>query len=191
MPKEELACRALWEHEADECRPWPSQGMSMRGGEPRSQDSGWGMIRLIRCAVLFLCCLAIPLTMSCTSHKEVGSPLAPDEVTPEAEAILHVGQAYRDAYAALKKPPASTKDLKPYLTKFGDPDKALISPSDGQPYEITWEVVPGHPPRSMKVSPFLVSEKSGKNGKRYVLDFTFKVRCLTEGEFEKLRGGAQ
>jgi len=146
------------------------------------------MIRLIRYAVV--CCLAIPLTMGC-SHKEVGSSLAPDEFTPEAEAILHVGQAYRDSYTARKKPPASIKDLKPYLTKFGDPDNLLISPSDGQPYEITWGVVPGHPPRSMKVSPFLVCEKSGKDGKRYVLDFTFKVRYLTEEEFAKLRGGAQ
>ena len=75
--------------------------------------------------------------------------------------------------------------------KFGDADKALISPSDGQPYEITWGVVPNRPPRSMKVSPFLVWEKSGKDGKRYVLDFMFRVRCLTEEEFENLRGGAQ
>jgi hypothetical protein len=129
--------------------------------------------------------------MGCPSAKEVGGSLAPDELTPEAEAILHVGQAYRDAYTARKKPPSSIKDLKPYLTKFGDPDKVLISPSDNQPYEITWGVVPRHPPRSMKVSPFLVSEKNGKDGKRYVLDFTFKVRYVTEEEFEKLRGGAQ
>ena len=156
--------------------------------ENKALEAG-GMIRLIRCAVV--CCLAIPLTMGCPSRKEVASSLAPDEFTPEAEAILHVGQAYRDAYTARKKPPSSIKDLKPYLAKFGDPDSVLISPSDGQPYEITWGVVPGHPPRSMKVSPFLVCEKSGKDGKRYVLDFTFKVRCLTEEEFAKLRGGAQ
>src|SRR5690242_11456817 len=107
------------------------------------------MIRAIRCAVV--CCLAIPLTMGCAADEDVGGPVAPDELTPEAEAILHVGQAYRDAYTARKKPPSSIKDLKPYLTKFGDPEKVLISPSDNQPYEITWGVVPGHPPRSMKV----------------------------------------
>jgi hypothetical protein len=86
-----------------------------------------GTSRLIRCAVA--CCLAVPLATGCGSHKEVGNPLTPDELTPEAEAILHVGQAYRDAYTALKKPPASIKDLKPHLTKFGDPDKALVSPN--------------------------------------------------------------
>jgi hypothetical protein len=116
--------------------------------------------------------------------------LAPDELTPEAEAILHIGQAYRDSYTARKKPPASTKDLAPYLAKYGDPDKVLVSPSDGQPYEITWGVVPGRPPGSIKVSPFLVCEKSGKDGKRYVLDFTFRVRWVTEAELEKLRGAA-
>lgn len=147
---------------------------------------GWEMTRLIRCAVA--CCLAVPLATGCGLHKEAGSSLAPEEFTPEAEAILHVGRAYRDAYTARKKPPASTRDLKPYLAKFGDPDKALISPRDGQPYEITWGVVPNRPPRSITVSPFLVWEKSGKDGKRYVLDFLFRVRCLTEEEFETLRG---
>ena len=137
------------------------------------------------------CGLVVPLSIGCTSHT-VGKSLAPEEVTPEAEAILHVGQAYREAYAARKKkPPTGINDLKPYLAKFGDPDKALISPSDGQPFEITWGIVPGRPPRNMKVNPFLVCEKSGKDGKRYVLDFTFRVRCLTEKEIETLRGPAQ
>jgi hypothetical protein len=147
------------------------------------------MTRLIRCAVA--CCLAVSLAIGCGPRKQVSNSLTPDEFTPEAEAIRHVGQAYRDAYTALKKPPSSTKDLKPHLAKFGDPDKALISPSDGQPYEITWGVVPNRPPRSMKISPFLVWEKSGKEGKRYVLDFMFRVRYLTEEEFGSLRGAAQ
>ena len=137
------------------------------------------------------CGFVVPLTIGCTSHT-VGKSLAPDEVTPEAEAILHVGQAYREAYAARKKkPPTGINDLKPYLAKFGDPDKALISPSDGEPYEITWGIAPGRPPRNMKVNPFLICEKSGEDGKRYVLDFTFRVRCLTEKEIETLRGPAQ
>lgn len=147
------------------------------------------MTQLIRCAVA--CGFLVPLILGCTSRKDIGKSLAPDELTPEGEAILHIGQAYRDAYTARKKPPASIKDLTPYLAKFGDPDKVSVSPNDGEPYEITWGVVPGHPPRVMKVSPFLVCEKSGKDGKRYVLDFTFKVRCLTDEQFEKLRGRAQ
>jgi hypothetical protein len=157
------------------------------GGDSRLRiDRGWGMTQLIRCAVA--CGFIVLLTAGCGSRKE-DRPLPADELTPEAQAILHVGEAYRDAYTERKTPPAGINDLKPYLAKFGDPDKVLVSPSDGQPYEITWGIVPGHPPRSMKVSPFLVREKSGKDGRRYVLDFTFKVRRLTEGQFEKLRGG--
>jgi hypothetical protein len=129
--------------------------------------------------------------MGCSSRKEVASSLTPEEYTPEAEAILHVGQAYRDAYATQKKPPASMKDLKPYLAKFGDPEKVIISPNDGQPYEITWGLEPGRPPRTMKMNPFLVCEKNGKDGKRYVLDFQYRVRCLTEAEYENLRKGPQ
>jgi hypothetical protein len=143
------------------------------------------MTQLIRCAVA--CGFVVLLTAGCGSRKE-NRPLAADELTPEAQAILHVGEAYRDAYAATNKPLAGINDLKPYLAKFGDPDKVRVSPSDGQPYEITWGVVPGRPPRSAKGSAFLVCEKSGKDGKRYVLDFKFKVRRLTEGQFEKLRG---
>jgi hypothetical protein len=144
------------------------------------------MTQLIRCAVA--CGFVVLLTAGCGSRK-ADAPLAADDLTPEAQAILHVGQAYRDAYAAKKQPPAGVNDLKPHLTKYGDPDKALVSPSDGQPYEITWGVVPGRPPHNMKVSPFLVCEKSGKDGKRYVLDFTFKVRSLTQEQFGNLRGG--
>jgi hypothetical protein len=144
------------------------------------------MAQLIRRTVA--CGFAVLLTAGCGS-REVPKSLASEELTPEAEAILHVGEAYREAYTATKRPPAGVKDLKPYLAKFGDPDKVLVSPSDGQPYEITWGVAPGRPPRSMNVSPFLVCEKSGKDGKRYVLDFQFRVRSLTEEEFGKLRGG--
>jgi hypothetical protein len=142
------------------------------------------MIQLIRSAVV--CGFVVLLTAGCGSRKDT-KPVAADELTPEGQAILNVGQAYRDAYTAKKTPLAGINDLKPYLTKFGDPDKVLVSPSDGQPYEITWGVVPGRPPRSKEVSPFLVREKSGKDV--YVIDFTYKVRRLSEGQFENLRGG--
>jgi hypothetical protein len=157
------------------------------GGDSRLRiDEGWGMTQLIRCGVI--CGFVVTLTAGCGSRKS-DSPLTAEQVTPEAQAIINVGQAYRDSYAARKKPPAGINDLKPYLAKFGDPDKVLVSPSDGQPYEITWGIVPGRPPGSAKGSAFLVSEKSGKDGKRYVLDFRFQVRSVTEGELEKLRGG--
>jgi hypothetical protein len=136
-----------------------------------------------------MCVLVVLLTAGCGSRKDT-SPLKVEEInTPEAQAILHVGDAYREAYSATNKPPSGVKDLKPYLKKFGDPDKVLVSPNDGQPYEISWGLVPGQPPRSRTVSPFLVWEKSGKDGKRYVLDFKFKVRHLTEEQLQQLRGG--
>ncbi len=144
------------------------------------------MTQFIRCAVA--CGFVVLLTAGCGSRKD-DRPLAADEITPEAQAILQVGQAYREAYAATNKPPAGVDDLKPYLAKFGDPGKALVSPTDGQPYEITWGLVPGRPPRSTQVRPFLVCEKSGKDGKRYVLDFKMKVRRLTDEQMGKLRGG--
>jgi hypothetical protein len=145
------------------------------------------MTQLIRYALA--CGFVLLLTAGCGSRKGESPLKADDLTTPEAQAIVNVGQAYRNCYTATKKPPAGINDLKPYLAKFGEPDKVLVSPSDGQPYEISWGVVPGRPPASAKVSPFLVSEKSGKDGKRYVLDFRFQVRSVTDGEFDKLRGG--
>ena len=144
------------------------------------------MTQLIRCALA--CGFVVLLTAGCGSRKE-SRPLAADEITPEAQAIVHVGQAYRDAYTETNKPPAGVNDLKPFLKKYGEPDKVLVSPSDGQPYEITWGLVPGRPPRSPQANPFLVCEKSGKDGKRYVLDFKMKVRHVTEEQFQHLRGG--
>jgi hypothetical protein len=132
-----------------------------------------------------LCAVAFLSIVACSSPK---TQMPVVQLNAEEEAILHVGEAYEEATRAHKKPPADVKALKPYLKKYGDPEKALISPNDGEPYQITWGVMPRRPPRSPKSNPFLVYEKTGKDGKRYAIDFTFKVRHLTDEEFQNLRG---
>jgi hypothetical protein len=112
----------------------------------------------------------------------------PVVLNPDQEAILQVGRAYMEASQALKKPPSGMKVLKPYLKKYGDPDKLLVSPSDGQPYQINWGVMPSHTPKSLRQNPFLVYEQTGKGGKRYAVDFRLNVRHVTDKEFAKLQG---
>jgi hypothetical protein len=110
------------------------------------------------------------------------------ELSKEEEAIFQVGRAYNDATKALKKPPGSIKELKPYLKKYGDPDEVLISPNDGQPYQISWGMMAMRPPKSRQDGLLLVYEKTGKDGKRYGLDFRLHVFQMTDAQFEMARG---
>ncbi|HEV2947473.1 MAG TPA: hypothetical protein VGX70_08860 [Gemmataceae bacterium] len=127
-------------------------------------------------------CLLLWAGIGCSSGNRGSADLNPNE-----EAIVHVGMAYRDSYNALKRAPKGVEDLKPYLKKYGDPDKVLISPSDGQPFHIVWGVVPSRPTKGNQV--FLVYEETGKNGKRYAVDIRLKVYHLTDSEFSQMQGG--
>ena len=62
--------------------------------------------------------LAALLMTSCSSPSKPSGPL-----TTEEQAILNVGLAYREASQALRRGPASAKELQPYLKKYGDPEQ--------------------------------------------------------------------
>jgi hypothetical protein len=99
--------------------------------------------------------------------------------------MVTVGQAYRDASAALKRGPKGIDELKPYLKKYGDPEQLLVSPNDGQPYHIVWGVTPSRPSQNAQKQRFLLYEQSGKGGKRYALDFMLRPHHLTDRELEE------
>ncbi|HEY7429015.1 MAG TPA: hypothetical protein VH682_32590 [Gemmataceae bacterium] len=141
----------------------------------------WTMGRLARKVNAFG--LAALLISSCSSPSKPSGPL-----TTEEQAILNVGLAYREASRALRRGPDSAKELKPYLKKYGDPDQLLISPNDGQPYHLVWGLVPSQPSKNTQANRFLAYEQSGRDGKRYALDFMLKVYHLTDEEFNRLRG---
>jgi hypothetical protein len=126
--------------------------------------------------------LALFLFSGCSSNKP------PHEPSKEEDAIQLVGRAYRDASLALKRGPTNLQELKPYLKKYADPDKSLVSPNDGQPYQIVWGLMPSRPARSLMEQSVLAYEQTGKDGKRYVLDCMLKVHHLSEKEFTAMRG---
>jgi hypothetical protein len=126
--------------------------------------------------------LALLLVSGCSSKKPI------TELSKDEEAINIVGRAYRDASLALKRGPTNVKELKPYLKKYGDPDRSLVSPNDGEPYQIVWGLMPSRPGRSSVENPILAYEQTGKDGKRYVLDCMLKVHHLTDKEFTAMRG---
>jgi hypothetical protein len=129
-------------------------------------------------------CLAVLLVLGC-------SPAKPDrgDLSKEEQAILNVALAYRDASNALQRGPASEKDLKPYLKSYGDPDQVLVSPNDGQPYQFTWGLIPSRPSKSAIGQRYLVYEKTGKDGKRYVVDLMLQVHHLSDQEFSSVPQG--
>jgi hypothetical protein len=139
------------------------------------------MIRLMRATLAG--CLAALCAPGCSS-----SPTRPAELSEQEQAIVNVGLAYRDASVALNRGPANEQELMPYLKKYGDPNQVLVSPSDGQPYQITWGLTPSRPTKAAVSQRFLVYEQTGKNGKRYAVDIKLKVYHLSDGEFAKLQG---
>jgi hypothetical protein len=127
--------------------------------------------------------VSLLLISGCSSGKSNSN----GEMNQYEQAISILGRAYRDASLGLRRGPANVNELKPYLKKYGDPDKSLVSPNDGQPYQIVWGLMPGRPSRSLMEHPILAYEQTGKNGKRYVLDPMLKVRHLTEKEFTAMQ----
>jgi hypothetical protein len=126
--------------------------------------------------------LAALLVIGCSSS-------APNrgELSKEEQAIVNVAQAYRDASNALQRGPANEKELKPYLKQYGDPDQLLVSPNDGQPYQFVWGLTPSRPTKSAFGQRLLVYEKTGKDGKRYAVDFMLKAHHLNAEEFAKMQ----
>src|SRR5262245_45050551 len=101
----------------------------------------------------------------------------------ETENLSKIERAYDKAIQKLGRPPADTEQLKPFLKEFGDPDKILRSPRDGQPYVILY----GVHIRKVKLEmppPIWAYEKNGVNGKRYVLTVMGAVP-MTDEEFAK------
>src|SRR6266852_6205265 len=111
-------------------------------------------------------CLTAVLILGCSQAKDP----APVPLNENEQAIVNVGLAYRDASVELTRGPANEKELKPYLKKYGDPEKLLVSPSDREPYHITWGLIPSQRTKSAFANRFLVYEKTGKGGKRYAVD---------------------
>ena len=128
------------------------------------------------------CCLAVVL-VGCSSHTRSTPELSADE-----EAIVHVGLAYREASNALKRAPKGIEELKPYLKKYGDPDKVLISPNDGKPYHIVWGASASRPTKAAQAQRFLAYEATGKDGTRLAVDFKMNVYHLSNEEFQRVQG---
>ncbi|MBI1832587.1 MAG: hypothetical protein HYR84_14190 [Planctomycetes bacterium] len=101
--------------------------------------------------------------------------------TPISQQNLRaVGDAYGEMVREKNRPPANLEELKPYLKKRGDPDALIKSENDGEPFVIYFGV---NISATGKEVPVIAHEKSGRGGKRLVLQGS-TVRHMTEEEFQ-------
>jgi hypothetical protein len=102
----------------------------------------------------------------------------------ETENLSKIERAFDNATAKLGHPPANVEQLKPFLQEFGDAEQILRSPRDGEPYVIIYGVDIRKP--FEMPPPIWAHEKSGANGKRYVLT-VMGSRSMTDEEFAKAK----
>jgi hypothetical protein len=113
-----------------------------------------------------------------------GCSRGPAQSTSVEQNLRHIGMAYDRASKKGGRLPRSTEELKPALQRFGDPEAILVSPNDGQPFTIRWDV-PVFRPGPKGVFPILAYEAVGVDGKKYVLDNMLGVRQMTEAELDQ------
>jgi hypothetical protein len=111
-----------------------------------------------------------------------GTPVAEDD--PTRRNLEAIGDAYVRTTQKLGHPPRDTdkNDFLTVLKMYGDPAKLSRSASDQQEFVIVW----GVELRSMKAKgdaiPIVAFEKTGKDGKRYVLRGHGDVILMTDGQ---------
>ena len=111
----------------------------------------------------------------------------PAAVEPTAvtayENLASINGAYSKATRTLGHPPKNRAELEPFLKELGDPEKILVSPRDGAPYVIVWNVDlrPGKGP-----IPIFAYETRGKDGGRFTSNGRIIVK-MSDAEFEKAK----
>jgi hypothetical protein len=95
--------------------------------------------------------------------------------------LVTLSRMYTAAQRSFGRPPRGLDDLKAVAKEYGDLDRLLKSPNDGQPYAIAWGVDLGNAPNATMV---VAHEKLGTGGVRYVMTPT-GIMKLTDQEFAR------
>ena len=108
---------------------------------------------------------------------------------PTRDRLIQVAYAYREAFTRTGRPPKSLDDLRPIMKEIGTPGEALVSPRDGQSFEVVW----GKPfivaANADHVPSILIHEAIGKDGSRYVYWDIGIAELLPEEKFSASKRG--
>jgi hypothetical protein len=145
------------------------------------QDS-WSRVRVMTQRLLGVRALTTGLlffTVVGCSSKNLGQPLSETE-----EHLYALGKAYIQASSQLNRGPKNFSEIKSFLAADA-PGDLLRSPNDGEEFVILWGVDFNKLP-PVGGDPYYVGayEKTGKNGKRFVLRFPIGVVTITDEEFK-------
>jgi hypothetical protein len=129
----------------------------------------------------FLLVLILPAT-GCGS----GATVLPH--TDAEKNLSWVVVAYQEAYSKLNRPPKNVEELTNSLKDFGDPEKLLVSPNDGEPFVIVWGVNPGQggPTPYKGMWQIIAYDKKGKGGMRVVCDIRGHSITIPEEDLSQL-----
>jgi hypothetical protein len=128
----------------------------------------------------------------------------PKPIDPSERNLRAIYWAYKQAEMKAERPPKSMAEIEPYFAESEDIASCLISPNDKQRYVIVWGtsakigpttvgVTPANSPAKSVGSPnipqfpIIAYEKTGSDGKRYVIDILGLVSHLSDDEFRLAR----
>jgi hypothetical protein len=146
------------------------------------QDSGCGDMTQRSLDVRALATVLLFFTVVGCSSKHADQHLSETE-----DHLYAFGKAYIQASVQLNRGPKSISEIKSFLPADA-PSDLLRSPNDGEEFVILWGVDFNKLP-PVDGDPYYIGayEKTGKNGKRYVLRFPIGVVSMTDDELKTAR----
>jgi hypothetical protein len=128
--------------------------------------------------LLLLSLLLLTTSWGCSQPAVVEKPIDPTQ-----QQLILIGSAYQQYTFTKGAAPTKPEDLKQQILELGGNDTVWISPRDGQPFVIMWNLDLRQPQTWAKSTPVLAYEKLGKNGKRLVRTVVGSVEELSAQEF--------
>jgi hypothetical protein len=109
-------------------------------------------------------------------------------MTASEENLRNLVLAYMEASGRLNRPPKNAEDLKLVYKDLNSSEKVLVSPSDGEPYVVIWnvDVSRGGPGPYQGMWAILAYERKAKGGGRVVVDTRGRPMTVPEEDFSKL-----
>jgi hypothetical protein len=132
------------------------------------------------------CCLLAAISAVLLAFSGCGGDPEIPKIPNEQQNILYILRAYCKFNGDQQRTPVTLDELKPLLKEFGDPEKIILSPRDGQPYVLVGGLDISRVP-SGGVLPVVAYERKGVDGKRQVIDLRGSIRLLAPDEFKKLK----